>query len=212
VLVRVAYLAVTNGLAMLRPLPRSDRAKDVEMLALRHQIMVLERQLHGQGHEVRFAPADRALVAALLHRLPRDVLHRVRLLVRPETALRWRRDLIAARHARISRPAAHGSIDPVAGAAPSAGEQHVGISAHSRRAARPGHHRCRVHCVGDSSRKPASTGTAPEQPDLGGVPTHPGRGDSRGRPLRTVMSTGKPMYVLAVVEHATRRLRRIGKG
>jgi putative transposase len=28
----------------------------------------------------------------------------VRLLVRPETVLRWHRDLIAARHARISRP------------------------------------------------------------------------------------------------------------
>jgi putative transposase len=32
------------------------------------------------------------------------VLHRVRLLVRPETVLRWHRDLIAARHARISPP------------------------------------------------------------------------------------------------------------
>ena len=40
--------AVTNGLAMLRLLPMSDRAKDVEILALRHQITVLERQLHGQ--------------------------------------------------------------------------------------------------------------------------------------------------------------------
>jgi hypothetical protein len=39
-------------------LPMSDRAKDAEILALRHQITVLERHLH--GHEVRFAPADRA--------------------------------------------------------------------------------------------------------------------------------------------------------
>jgi transposase len=93
---------VTNALAMLRLLPMSDRAKDAEILALRHQITVLERQLHGQ--KIRFSPADRALLAALLHRLPRDVLRRVRLLVRPETVLRWHRDLIAARHARISRP------------------------------------------------------------------------------------------------------------
>jgi putative transposase len=80
----------------------SDRAKDAEILALRHQIMVLERQLHGA--KVRFAPADRAFLAALLHRLPRDVLRRVRLLVRPETVLRWHRDLIARRHAAASRP------------------------------------------------------------------------------------------------------------
>jgi putative transposase len=32
------------------------------------------------------------------------VLHRIRLLVRPETVLRWRRDLLARRHAAISRP------------------------------------------------------------------------------------------------------------
>jgi hypothetical protein len=80
---RLAYLPVTNGLAMLRLLPMSDGAKDVEILALRHQLAVLERQLHGLGHRVRFAPTDRAFLAALLHRLHRQVLHRVRLLVRP---------------------------------------------------------------------------------------------------------------------------------
>ena len=101
-LLRLAYLGVTNALAVLRLPPMSDRAKDVEILALRHQITVLQRQLHGQ--RIRFTPADRALLAALLHRLPRTVLRQVRLLVRPETVLRWHRDLIAAHHARISRP------------------------------------------------------------------------------------------------------------
>jgi putative transposase len=95
---------VTNGLTMLRLLPTSDRTKDVEILALRHQITVLERQLHRHGHRVRFAPADRALLAALLHRLPRQTLHQIRLVVRPDTILRWHRDLMAAHHARISRP------------------------------------------------------------------------------------------------------------
>jgi putative transposase len=102
VLLRLAYLGVTNTLAMLRLQPMSDRAKDVEILALRHQITVLERQLHGQ--RIQFTRADRALLAALLHRLPRTVLRQVRLVVRPETVLRWHRDLIAAHHARISRP------------------------------------------------------------------------------------------------------------
>jgi hypothetical protein len=63
---------------------------------------VLQRQL---GEErIRFDPSDRAFLAALLHRLPRDVLRRVRLLVRPETVLRWHRDLVAHRHAVASRP------------------------------------------------------------------------------------------------------------
>jgi putative transposase len=92
---------MTNALAMLRLLPMGDRDKDVEILALRHQITVLERQL---GAKVRFDPTDRALLAALLHRLPRHALHRVRLLVRPETVLRWHRDLVAHRHAVASRP------------------------------------------------------------------------------------------------------------
>ena len=83
--------------SLLRQLPMSDRAKGRQILALRHQITVLQRQLHSQ--KVRLTPADRALLAALLHPLPRDVLRRIQLLVRPETVLRWHRDLVAANHA-----------------------------------------------------------------------------------------------------------------
>ncbi|TKA01216.1 hypothetical protein FCI23_40870 [Actinacidiphila oryziradicis] len=96
-LLRLAHLGVSNVFSMLRLLPMSDRDKDVEILALRHQITVLERQLNGQ--RVRFTPADRAFLAALLHQLPTQVLRRIRLLVRPDTLLRWHRDLIARRHA-----------------------------------------------------------------------------------------------------------------
>ncbi|WP_231953842.1 hypothetical protein [Actinoplanes derwentensis] len=101
-LLRLAYLSVTNALALLRLLPMSDRDKDAEILVLRHQITVLERQLHGD--RVRFTPADRAWLAALLRPLPRTVLRHLRLLVSPDTVLRWHRDLIARRHARRSRP------------------------------------------------------------------------------------------------------------
>ncbi|MFD0575019.1 hypothetical protein [Dactylosporangium darangshiense] len=101
-LFRLAYLGVTNALALLRLLPMSDRDKDTEILALRHQITVLERQLRGE--KIRFTSADRAFLAALLHNLPRDVLRRIRLLVRPETVLRWHRDLISRRLAVNSRP------------------------------------------------------------------------------------------------------------
>jgi putative transposase len=101
VLLRLAYLSVTNAFAMLRLLLTSDRDKDAEILVLRHQITVLERQLGKQ--RVRFTPSDRAFLAALLHRLPREVLRRLRLLMRPDTVLRWHHDLVARRHAAKSK-------------------------------------------------------------------------------------------------------------
>lgn len=53
---------------------------------------------------MRFSPTDRAVLAALLHRLPRQALRKLRLLVRPDTVLRWHRDLLRRRHAKASRP------------------------------------------------------------------------------------------------------------
>ena len=93
---------VTNTFAALRLLPRSDRDKDIEILALRHQLRVLQRHLDGQ--RVRFAPAERAFLAALVTSLPRGTIRRLQLLVSPDTILRWHRDLLARRHAQRSRP------------------------------------------------------------------------------------------------------------
>jgi hypothetical protein len=106
VLLRLAYLGVTNTFALLRLLPRSHRDKDAEILTLRHQIAVLQRQLGDQ--RVQFRPADRALLAALLNPLPDPVVQRLRLLVRPDTIVRWHRDLLARRHAAVSRPRRRG--------------------------------------------------------------------------------------------------------
>jgi hypothetical protein len=58
-----AYLGAANVFALLRPLPTSDRDKDAEILALRHQLLVLQRQLGPD--RVPFTPADRTLPAAL---------------------------------------------------------------------------------------------------------------------------------------------------
>jgi putative transposase len=82
VLIRLACLSVANVLAFLRLLVVGDRDKNVEILALRHQIMVLERQL-GEARP-RFRPAGRAFLAALLHRVPAGVPGRFRLLIRPD--------------------------------------------------------------------------------------------------------------------------------
>ncbi|MGW9027167.1 hypothetical protein ACWGQ5_23920 [Streptomyces sp. NPDC055722] len=68
-LLRLACLAVTNAFAALRLLPITDHNKDTEILALRHQLTVLERQLGAE--RVRFTPADRAFLATLLVRIQR---------------------------------------------------------------------------------------------------------------------------------------------
>ncbi|MDG6110186.1 hypothetical protein [Dactylosporangium aurantiacum] len=52
-LLRLAYLAVTNPFAVLRLLPMSNRDKDVEILALRHQVTVLERSVTNTGRPSR---------------------------------------------------------------------------------------------------------------------------------------------------------------
>jgi len=56
---------------------------------------------------------DRDAEAALVHRLPRQVLHRLRPLVRPETVLRWHPDLIRRRHAAHLPPQAGGRTPTV---------------------------------------------------------------------------------------------------
>ncbi|MEU0569231.1 hypothetical protein ABZ297_28175 [Nonomuraea sp. NPDC005983] len=111
-LVRLACLTVTNAFVALRLLRMGDRDKDAEILALRHQITVLERQL-GAATRVRFAAEDRAFLSAFLTSLPREVLRRLRLPVRPDTVLRWHRDLLKQRHARSGRPTRPGRLPTV---------------------------------------------------------------------------------------------------
>jgi hypothetical protein len=84
VLLRLPYLALTNVFAVIRLLPMSDTDKDIEILTLRHQLAILQRQT-SKPHLTR---ADRALLAALLHRLPRHRLRQLHLIVAPDTILR----------------------------------------------------------------------------------------------------------------------------
>ncbi len=212
-LLRLAYLGVTNALALLRLLPMSDRAKDAEILALRHQITVLQRQLRGE--KVRFAPADRTLLAALPHRLPRDLLRRVRLLVRPETVLRWHRDLIAHRHARISRPNR-------AGRPPTVRSIRVLVLRLARENNSWGYRRIHGELLVLGIKVAAST--VWEILNDAGIDPAPQRtSDTWSAFLRsqaeaiiatdfleTVTLTGTRMYVLAVIDHATRRIRILG--
>ncbi|WP_406351324.1 hypothetical protein [Streptomyces sp. NBC_01635] len=129
-LLPLAYLSVTNKFAMSRLLSMSDRDKGVEILALRHQITVLERQL---GRErAWFTPTDRAFLAALLHRLLRDVPRRLRLPVQPDTVLHRHRDTgrASARRpvqAEAPGPATDRALHPRPRPAPGKGKSRLGI-------------------------------------------------------------------------------------
>jgi hypothetical protein len=61
VLPRLACLAVTNTFTLLRLLPMSDHDKDIEILALRHQLPVLQRQVGKPA----FTDTDRVVLAGL---------------------------------------------------------------------------------------------------------------------------------------------------
>jgi len=71
---------------------RSEREKEIEILLLRHQLRVLERQVA----RPTLTPADRALLAALSRVLPRGA-RKTSLFVAPATLMRWHRELVARR-------------------------------------------------------------------------------------------------------------------
>ena len=76
-------LRLAISLAVLRS--SSDAERDLEILALRHQVAVLRRQVKRPD----LLPADRMILAALGSRLPAG-----RLLFSPATLLRWHRELV----------------------------------------------------------------------------------------------------------------------
>lgn len=71
---------------------RSEREKEIEILLLRHQLRVLERQVA----RPELTQADRALLAAFSRVLSRQVWRRSAF-VTPATLLRWHRELVARR-------------------------------------------------------------------------------------------------------------------
>ncbi|MFF3906512.1 integrase core domain-containing protein [Streptomyces sp. NPDC001848] len=211
-LLRLSYLTITNAFAALRLLPMSDRDKDAEILALRHQIMVLERQL-GENR-VKFASEERAFLAALLVPLPR-LLRRLRLLVQPDTVLRWHRDLIKQHHARTCRPKRPGRPPTV---------RSIRILILRLARENPSWGYRRVHGEIATLGIKVAASTVWEILKTEGIDPAPDRAATTWADflrsqadalpacdfIETVTVTGRRQYILAVIEHATRRIRILG--
>jgi putative transposase len=91
------YSIVRSVLDLLVLRRKTEAALQIEVLALRHQLRVLERQVH----RPRFQPADRLLLSALSRLLPRPAWRTF--LTSPETLLRWHRELVGWKWALYAR-------------------------------------------------------------------------------------------------------------
>lgn len=206
------FLTVGRLLAWLR-LSRRDQAwRSAEILLLRHQVAVLQRQV---GAPPRPTWADRALIALLLEIIPKRHRAGLRLFVTPETVLRWHRDILRKRWANKSRRRRPGR--PVT---------HRNVVRLVLRLAKVnpswGYRRIQGELVG------VGVGVAPstvwEILTRAGIPPAPQRAGPtwpqflRGQ-ARAILATdfftvdlldGTSAYVLAVIEHASRRIRILG--
>ena len=209
---RFVFLLVTRIAAWLRLSRREEAWKEAEILILRHQLAVLRRQQPGR---VKLNWADRAFLAALLGAIPRSRRQGLRLLVSPDTMLRWHRDIVrrrwAARSARgrTGRPATRRNIKALV-----------------RRLARenPGWGYRRIH--GELAGLGVKVAPSHVWEILRTSGLQPGRqlnGPTWSQFLRSQADTilacdfftadlpgGTQAHVLAAIEHATRRIRILG--
>jgi putative transposase len=211
VLLRLSYLAITGMITILRLLPMSTAEKDIEILALRHQLAVLQRQID----KPQLTPPDRAFLAALLHKVPRPTLRQLHLIVCPDTVLRWHRDFLRRRHARASRPKQPGRRPTV--------RSIRALVLHLARE-NPSWGYRRIHGELATLAIKVAPSTVWEILKTHGIQPAPHRDHltwatflrSQARAIlaadffETSTLSGTRLFVLAVVEHATRRIRILG--
>ncbi len=209
---RFAFLLMSRLAAGLRLSRREETWKAAEILLLRHQLTVLQRH---QPCRPKLTWADRALLATLLSVIPKARRQRLRLLVTPDTILRWHRDIVRRRWAAQSmrgetgRPATRQSIRAL-------------VLRLARENPEWGYRRIHGELAGLGVKVAAST--AWEILKNAGIDPAPRRtGPTWSQFLRSQADAilacdfftadlldGTHAYVLAVIEHASRRIRILG--
>jgi putative transposase len=98
---KLIFLIITRAVSLLGLLRREWWWKDAEILMLRHQLAVAERE-RPRTHS-RLTWPDRAWLALLAGTVPAEHLAAMRLIVTPGTILRWQRGIVRRRWGRLSR-------------------------------------------------------------------------------------------------------------
>jgi len=205
-------LTISQLFGWLRLSRRSESCKTAEVLLLRHQLAVLQRQVNARP---KTTWADRAFIALLLDVIPKRRRAGLRLIVTPETILRWHRDIVRrrwadkSRHKRPGRPRAHRNIT-------------ASVLRLAKENPDWGYRRIHGELAGLGIQVAPST--VWEILTRAGLPPAPRRaGPTWAQFLRgqaqAIIATdyftvdlldGTSAYVLAVIEHATRRIRILG--
>jgi putative transposase len=209
---RFVFLLITRLAAWLRLSRREETWKTAEILILRHQLAVLQRR---QQRRPTLNWADRALIAALLGVIPKARRHGLRLLVTPDTIVRWHRDIVRRRwamrstHCKTGRPATRRNIKAL-------------VLRLARENPEWGYRRIHGELAGLGVKVAASTvwqilktnGVDPAPRRTG--PAWPQFLRSQAEAIlacdffKVDLLDGTQAHVLAVIEHATRRIRILG--
>ena len=105
-LLSLVYFALSRLLRAMTPSARSDLARDVELLVLRHQVKVLSRGVR----QPPFRRRDRMLLAAASRILPREQWKAF--VVTPRTLLWWHRELVRRKWTYRRRGPGRPKLDP----------------------------------------------------------------------------------------------------
>jgi hypothetical protein len=95
------FLIVTHVVSLLGLSRREEWWKDAEILMLRHQLALAQREWPRAHSHLTWL--DRAWLALLAGTAPAERLAAMRLIVTPGTILRWHRDIVRRRWARWPR-------------------------------------------------------------------------------------------------------------
>ena len=210
---KLIFLIVTRAVSLLGLSRREWWWKDAEILMLRHQLAVAERE-QPRAHS-RLTWPDRAWLALLAGTVPAERLAAMRLIVTPGTILRWQRDIVRRRWARLSRrgrsgrPATHRKVRSV-------------VLRLARENESWGYRRIHGELAGlGITVAPSTVWQILKSAGINRAPRRDGPGwaeflRSQAQGILALdfftadLLNGTKVYVLAVIEHGTRRIRILG--